>query len=520
MSLRKKIYYFISFLILVVALLIALGWYDVRKGASFKINYFLGTELRFPSKLVTILKNTIFIVPTLQKTVEEQRTQINRLKNLRRHALELWYVASAGDFEKISSIFFDKKNIKSNSGVNNYEAKLFSLPFHNYVFYAGEGYKPIYIPYTMLVKPVAYLDQSEDQIFLVSGNGVFFSFTKNRITELAKNRNMTSKFNKLELKKIKTNIRDLIKNEKYVKNAEFYLDGYPGIRDILILDNKIFFSYNKIQIKECYSTSIMVAELNINNLNFSEFFTYDECVSKDNQISKDSNASKLYDSGGKMFSFKNNKILLTIGTYGDRPRAQKKDSFFGKIISIDLVTKDHELISMGHRNPQGLYYDEDSNVIVSTEHGPRGGDEININLEPGNEVENYGWPISSYGEHYDKEYKEDAPLHKSHKKFGFTEPIKYFTPSIGISDVIKIPKTFNEKFINDFFVASMGSIIGEGDLSIHHIRLNKDFDKIEFEDIIPLGQRIRDMIFVREQNIVLLVLENTPAIAILKLKNI
>ena len=66
----------------------------------------------------------------------------------------------------------------------------------------------------------------------------------------------------------------------------------------------------------------------------------------------------------------------------------------------------------------------------------------------------------------------------------------------------------------------MGSVITEGDLSIHHIRLNKDFDKIEFEDIIPLGQRIRDMIFVREQNIVLLVLENTPAVAILKLENI
>ena len=508
MSLRKKIYYFISFLILVVALLIVLGWHDVRKGTSFRINYFLGIEFSFPSKLVTILKNTIFIVPSLQKTVEEQDIQINRLKNLRRHTLELWYELSAGDFEKINAFFFDKKNIKSNLGVNNYEAKLFSLPFHNYILYDTP------IPYTLLVKPVAYLDQSEDQIFLVSGNGVFFSFTKNRITELANNRNMTSKFNKLELKKIKTNIRDLIKNEK------FYLEGYTGIRDILILDNKIFFSYNKAQINECYNTSIMVAELNINNLNFSEFFTYDECVSKDNQISKDSNATKLYNGGGKMFPFKNNKILFTIGTYGDRPRAQKKDSFFGKIISIDLVTKDHELISMGHRNPQGLYYDEDSNVIVSTEHGPRGGDEININLEPENEVENYGWPISSYGEHYDKEYKEDAPLHKSHKKFGFTEPIKYFTPSIGISDVIKIPKTFNEKFINDFFVASMGSIITEGDLSIHHIRLNKDFDKIEFEDIIPLDQRIRDMIFVREQNIVLLVLENTPAIAILKLKNI
>ena len=45
----------------------------------------------------------------------------------------------------------------------------------------------------------------------------------------------------------------------------------------------------------------------------------------------------------------------------------------------------------------------------------------------------------------------------------------------------------------------MGSDLAEGDLSVHHIRFNKDFNKVEFEDIIPLGQRIRDMIFIKEQ---------------------
>ena len=56
---------------------------------------------------------------------------------------------------------------------------------------------------------------------------------------------------------------------------------------------------------------------------------------------------------------------------------------------------------MGHRNPQGVFYDKKEDIIYSTEHGPQGGDEINININPNpNNIKNYGWGISSYGEHY------------------------------------------------------------------------------------------------------------------------
>ena len=77
----------------------------------------------------------------------------------------------------------------------------------------------------------------------------------------------------------------------------------------------------------------------------------------------------------------------------------------------------------------------------------------------------------------------------------------------------------NEKFTNDFFVAALGrkAQINEGDRSIHHVRFNKNFDQIIFEDIVPIGERIRDMIFVRKKNIILMVLESIPAIGILKL---
>jgi len=116
---------------------------------------------------------------------------------------------------------------------------------------------------------------------------------------------------------------------------------------------------------------------------------------------------------------------------------------------------------------------------------------------------------------------KDISTHKSHKDFGFIEPIKYFVPSIAISEIIKIPKTFNEKFMNDFFIGALGykGQIDQGDQSIHHIRFNDNFDKIIFEDVIPIGERIRNIIFVKEKNILLLVLESIPAIGVLKLAN-
>ena len=372
-------------------------------------------------------------------------------------------------------------NVKSKS--YTYDIRTFQLPFLNNKEWGG--------------KPVAYLEQTDNDIVLASGDGEFFSFAKKDIGS-----------NSLDLNKIKTNIKDLIKEEK------FYLPSVYSIKDLLILDDKIFFSYVKKISNNCYNISIMSSELNLNYLTFSDFFSYKECV----------NTGLLAHSGGRMVFFKNGKILLTIGdwTWAEMLLAQDKNSIFGKIISIDLKSKDYEIIAMGSRNAQGLYYDKSKNIIIHTEHGPIGGDEININLHPDNKIiENYGWPISSYGEHDDGKFRKEAPLHKSHKDYGFVEPIKYYTPSIAISEIVKIPISFNEEFTNDFFVAALGYKwqMNEGDRSIHHIRFNENFSKIIFEDVIPIGERIRDVIFIEEKNAVLMVLESIPAIGVLKIIN-
>ena len=95
---------------------------------------------------------------------------------------------------------------------------------------------------------------------------------------------------------------------------------------------------------------------------------------------------------------------------------------------------------MGHRNPQGLYYIKDLDIIINTEHGPKGGDEINVNHQKSNQTPNYGWDIASYGTTYSK---KDI-FKKSHSKYGFIEPLKYYVPSIGISQVLYMSNKFNE----------------------------------------------------------------------------
>ena len=178
---------------------------------------------------------------------------------------------------------------------------------------------------------------------------------------------------------------------------------------------------------------------------------------------------------------------------------------------------------MGHRNPQGLYYLEEGDIVFSTEHGPDGGDEININFSPGKKIENYGWPTSSYGEHYlfserdvIKPY-EKAPLLKSHSDYGFIEPLKYYTHSIAISEIVKIPSEFSGISDNQFFVAAMGEKSMEDSMSIHQFHFSEDYSLLD-SSVIPLNERVRDMIYVEEMNAVLLFLETTASIGILELK--
>jgi glucose/arabinose dehydrogenase len=142
--------------------------------------------------------------------------------------------------------------------------------------------------------------------------------------------------------------------------------------------------------------------------------------------------------GGRLVFLPDGSFLLTLGEgFEYREAAQDLGSDLGKIVRLDAdghVPRDNpfvaqsgarpEIYSWGHRNPQGLAYDRQSGRIYETEHGPRGGDELNL-IEP---RVNYGWPVVSFGLDYSGAYVTPYT-----QRAGLRAPLIQWTPSIAPS---------------------------------------------------------------------------------------
>jgi hypothetical protein len=331
-----------------------------------------------------------------------------------------------------------------------------------------------------------YLDFNEENFFLLSSRGVLSFENKTKIDNYDINR----------LMQINHNIENFINIKQYQKTHTSSLKG------LFIDNNKIYISYTAEIKNDCWNTSVIYGDIDYKYINFKKLFEGKKCIEFDSVP-----AFEFHQSGGRIVKFDDNHILLTVGDYRDRTLAQKKDSINGKTLKININNGDFEFISMGHRNQQGMYFDSDNGLILQTEHGPKGGDEINIievDKIKNKKYLNYGWPISSYGEHYrgkkgDEIYKK-FPLHKSHSKFGFIEPLKYFDPSIGISEIVKLKG-------NKYVIGSMR------DKSLYFFEL-KDKKVINIKRV-SVGERVRDMRF--ENNKLYLFLENTASLGIIEM---
>jgi hypothetical protein len=195
--------------------------------------------------------------------------------------------------------------------------------------------------------------------------------------------------------------------------------------------------------------------------------------------------------GGAWLKISENEILISTGTPTSshvdnqiNKEAQSDQSLWGKILRIKM--KNNEIIvdvfSKGHRNPQGITKIEDD--IIAAEHGPRGGDEVNIIIEGGN----YGWPIQSLGSGYDLE-----PINKSYNGDISTKlPLFSFVPSIGISDAKPCPDEYIKYYAPNRCVAVASMRAG----SIYFVVYNED--KVLFTEKIEFGSRIRK--FMVEEN--------------------
>lgn len=150
--------------------------------------------------------------------------------------------------------------------------------------------------------------------------------------------------------------------------------------------------------------------------------------------------SRAVNDGGRHFGSRiafdgEGHVFVSIGDRGERDWAQQRDRHAGKVLRLRLngAVPDAnpfvgqagtlpEIYSLGHRNPQGMVFDEQRQQLWVMEHGPRGGDELN-RVEAG---KNYGWPVISYG----KEYWAPIAVGEDTHKAGMEQPLHYYDPSI------------------------------------------------------------------------------------------
>ena len=197
--------------------------------------------------------------------------------------------------------------------------------------------------------------------------------------------------------------------------------------------------------------------------------------------------------GGRMVWGGDGKLYFTIGE-GSKYKEKSQDltSSFGAVVRLNedgSVPSDNpdfgagalpELFTKGHRNPQGFVYDAERDILWETEHGARGGDEINI-IEAG---ANYGWPIATYGIDY-----SGAKLTPFTEYEGTTQPVKYWTPSIAPSGLAVYRGDLFADWDGDLLVGAMSASAGQ---ALHRITIDDD-NQPDGEERYLIGERVRDV---------------------------
>jgi len=289
------------------------------------------------------------------------------------------------------------------------------------------------------------------------------------------------------------------------KNADFYINNYElfylnqeddiflsalgislenikkagGVKSIFTIKNNVY-AYIAFEKDRCGRGAIFNMSTKLPEIEFP-------CL-------PDTDLIDLGSSGGAFIHLKDGTNLLTTGTPSSASKkildlAQNQYSPYGKILKLNLNNNGkltYSIYSLGHRNPQGIF--EISDTIFSTEHGPKGGDELNIiRLNS-----NYGWPDNSLGSNYDL-----SPINKSPfilNKINTVLPFYSFVPSIGINSITSCPHSYAVYYL-PLQCLSVSSL---KDGSIYFIVLNPTLDRVLFSERLHFNFRIRKFIFVKD----------------------
>jgi len=207
--------------------------------------------------------------------------------------------------------------------------------------------------------------------------------------------------------------------------------------------------------------------------------------------------------GSRIAFLPDDTLVLTLGDgFGFREDAQKPGTHLGKIVRLTRdggVPQDNpflgqedfkpQIYSMGHRNVQGLAYDAETDTLWQHEHGPRGGDELNI-IRGG---ENHGWPLVTKGVDYN-----GARITPFEDKEGYVDPIHSWVPSIAPSGLAIYRGDMFPEWDGDALIGGLAS------RDLRRVDLEKGKSVGETDLISDLDARIRDVRIAADGSVLIL----------------
>ena len=176
-------------------------------------------------------------------------------------------------------------------------------------------------------------------------------------------------------------------------------------------------------------------------------------------------------------------------------------SHMGKLVRVAIETGEAEILTLGHRNPQGLARDKAGN-LWATEHGPLGGDELNL-LVPGN---NYGWPHVTHGVNYGRRLPSVIEYRKAGRHDGFAAPAFSWVPSIAVSALVVNDERWFPLWGDDLLVSSL--------LARSLFRVRRAGRTVQYVERIE-ATNIRDMAWMPDGRLALLYPHGADRVAFL-----
>jgi aldose sugar dehydrogenase len=288
----------------------------------------------------------------------------------------------------------------------------------------------------------------------------------------------TQRNGKLNILDLTTKTVSEVKNPPYVVNK-----GQGGLLDVRVhpefsKNSLILLTYSK-SVGSKITTALYQAKLSGNSL----------VEGKDLFVAKAESTNSIHYGSRITFDQKNN-IFLSVGDRNDREESQNLKVHNGKILRLTPNGEAHpdnkleknpgglkEIYSYGHRNPQGLFFDLEKNLLWSSEFGPRGGDELNLI----NMGENYGWPIVTFGREY-----WGPRIGEGTTKAGMVDAKVVWNPSISPSAMIVYQGSLFEKWKSHVFLACLGG------QEIRRVNLSNDSTKNSVVDQETIGEKLSE----------------------------